>query len=373
MKHVLLFIPLLVAVGRGNLAAGERGGSLADVCRSGAASFTVHDSITRNPRGERGFLYPRRFVVDSRGYVFMLNFREKTIAKYGRDGTFVGEFGREGEGPGEMRLPTDIELDGHDNITTYDAGNRRFTVFNNDGDLLRTMEFSEISYNRMEGFRIASDGTYFVEIREPDFAGDRGGTAVKLVRYREDLSDRRVVVEDKVKDYVYEQEGSALLTIPLPFNAEFHWDIAPDGTVVIARSASYEIVILDQDLHELHRFRHPGTRVRITPEDREHWLASVGPGDNDDVRRRVEFPREKPFFFRLAVDHEGFIVVVTYARNEDSTVCDVFATDGTYVGAFDLPTFLSKGVFHAGFVYGWKGFDDGEGGRVYSLNRYTPE
>ena len=337
------------------------------------ARLTVKASVDRDPAGQEGFLYPRRIAVDGEGNIFMVDVREKTIAKYSPEGVLVAEFAGPGEGPGQLQIPTHVQTDADGNVVVYDAGNRRFTLFDNDGNLVRTVDFSRVSYNRVEEFRIGANGTYYVEIREPDFEGDRGGTAVRIHRLSEDLLSDETLMLGRVRDYMYRTDGSNFLTIPLPFNDEIYWDVAPNGNLVVAESGSYELTTLDPGLREINRFHHDRARVDVTDDDRERWLSSIGPDGREAVRESVEFPAVKPFFEGLRIDGANNVLVVTYDRVEKRYVCDVFAFDGTFAGEVELPSLIKRAEFANGFVYGWTPYDDPAGERLYKLLRQELE
>jgi hypothetical protein len=49
-------------------------------------------------------------AVDAAGNVYVLDTQLAHILKFGPDGAYVGELGREGDGPGEMRQPLDLDV-----------------------------------------------------------------------------------------------------------------------------------------------------------------------------------------------------------------------------------------------------------------------
>ena len=323
-----------------------------------------------------GFLYRCRCAVDTRGNVFLLDYREKTIYKYDPDLAFVKAFGRSGEGPGEMALPLFIEIDPEGNVVIYDVGSRHFTVFDNAGTLVRTLDFKQIGFNQVQEFRIAPDGMFYLEIREPDFTGEKGGDNIRIVRFAPDLTDEADIVSERVNDYVHISEGSTLITEPVPFVGEIYWDVAPSGEIVVATSGDYTITVFSPALETLNIVRHKGVRVKVTDEDKEDWFSHIGHGPDDSMdhlRRTAVFPKYKPYFgdFRIAPD--GFIIVFTYETEGESPVCDMFDLEGEFVGQCTLPSFLTRAVFQNGFVYRWKGYDDEAEGQLYSLERYRLE
>jgi DNA-binding beta-propeller fold protein YncE len=60
------------------------------------------------------------------------------VVVFDRRFVYLGEFGREGEGPGEFRSPTAIRRSGA-GVMVVDMGNSRFTEFDRSGTVLRTL------------------------------------------------------------------------------------------------------------------------------------------------------------------------------------------------------------------------------------------
>jgi len=61
------------------------------------------------------------------------------IAKYDRDGNWIGSWGEPGAGPGQFNTPHSIVADQQNHIYVADRGNRRIQVFDPAGRLLKTI------------------------------------------------------------------------------------------------------------------------------------------------------------------------------------------------------------------------------------------
>jgi DNA-binding beta-propeller fold protein YncE len=73
-------------------------------------------------------------VYISDGYI------NSRIAKYDRDGNWVGSWGGPGSGPGQFSTPHSIVSDHQNRIYVADRGNRRIQVFDTSGTLLKTLK-----------------------------------------------------------------------------------------------------------------------------------------------------------------------------------------------------------------------------------------
>jgi streptogramin lyase len=73
-------------------------------------------------------------VYISDGYI------NSRIAKYDRDGNWVGSWGGPGSGPSQFNTPHSIVSDRQNRIYVADRGNRRIQVFDTAGTLLKTLQ-----------------------------------------------------------------------------------------------------------------------------------------------------------------------------------------------------------------------------------------
>src|SRR4029453_7669921 len=58
------------------------------------------------------------------------------VVKFSRDGKFLLEFGKRGEGPGEFRLPHNVVVDAQGRVYVSDRDNQRIEVFDSSGKFL---------------------------------------------------------------------------------------------------------------------------------------------------------------------------------------------------------------------------------------------
>jgi DNA-binding beta-propeller fold protein YncE len=73
-------------------------------------------------------------VYISDGYI------NSRIAKYDRDGNWIGSFGEPGLGPGQFNNPHSIVMDAQNRLYVADRGNARIQVFDTSGTLLKTLK-----------------------------------------------------------------------------------------------------------------------------------------------------------------------------------------------------------------------------------------
>jgi DNA-binding beta-propeller fold protein YncE len=74
---------------------------------------------------------------DTSGNIYISDgYINSRVAKYDRDGNWVGSFGEPGSAPGQLNTPHSIAIDHENRIYVADRGNRRIQVFDTSGKVL---------------------------------------------------------------------------------------------------------------------------------------------------------------------------------------------------------------------------------------------
>jgi hypothetical protein len=84
------------------------------------------------------FREPTDIAWDSKGNIYVSDgYLNSRIAKYDKDGAWVGTWGKRGSGPGEFWTPHNIAVDANDHIWVADRANGRLQVFDTEGNFLK--------------------------------------------------------------------------------------------------------------------------------------------------------------------------------------------------------------------------------------------
>ena len=87
---------------------------------------------------EGGFSEPTDIAWDSRGNIYISDgYRHSRVAKYDKDGHWVGTWGKRGSGPGEFWTVHNIQVDAQDRVWVADRSNGRIQVFDTEGNFLK--------------------------------------------------------------------------------------------------------------------------------------------------------------------------------------------------------------------------------------------
>ena len=145
-------------------------------------------------QGEDTFLLvnPSPHVLLEDGTLYLLDARETRAHRFSRDGTYLGSFGRQGQGPGEFFVLQDLVYD-EGRLYTNDPFNRRITVMDLEGRMLESRQFPDTTPQSRfvipYGF---ADGRGYLliekQIRRPFRAGEEPEARFTILRLDEKLA-----------------------------------------------------------------------------------------------------------------------------------------------------------------------------------------
>ncbi len=90
------------------------------------------------PPEEGGFREPTDVAWDSKGNIYVSDgYVNSRVAKFDKDGNWIGTWGKRGFGPGEFATVHNIAVDKNDHVWVADRSNGRLQVFDTEGRFLR--------------------------------------------------------------------------------------------------------------------------------------------------------------------------------------------------------------------------------------------
>lgn len=255
-----------------------------------------------NPVFQFGGVGPEGLAADSAGNLYVLDADGIRVLGYRPDGTFMGSFGREGSGPGELGSsfaggPRTMAMGPGDTLWIADPRNRRFTLLPVRGGKPASIPFPDPSISiegRMDvdstGALALSSGSSFLS-EVPEEAPSR-----PLVRYnRRGGIDTVWTFPPKVFDTARIDLGSfaPIMRWPQVFSPGLSWVLFADGGFAIQESADYEIQLVDP-AGEVDRIVRRSPAPRPTTEaDRQAYLDSLLAPSNSATSDPIEARRQR--------------------------------------------------------------------------------
>jgi hypothetical protein len=184
---------------------------------------------TSGGSGPELFGQVRDIAVDALDRIYVLDSQAKEIRVFGPDGAHVRNIGGAGGGPGEMEMPTGMELDPVGHLWVEDPGNNRYSVYDTTGNFVtshpREMPWRGVSW---DGYFDDMGHLYLLERSiTPD------GIDAWLVRRDRSMAvlDTFPVPSHDEETYELVQNGLTRMSAGVPFAARLVWRVAGDGTV----------------------------------------------------------------------------------------------------------------------------------------------
>ncbi len=297
------------------------------------------------------------FTVDDEGNVYVLDWREKTVRKFDRNGKFMLSFGGSGQGPGEFSDPQEIRYlpDGH--LMVFEGESQRYSCFTKEGKVVRTARFHKLMFSPYFGLSNSHIIAMNVQ-RDPeqtvyvlglfDEKSDLVKPLYKIERKPDppwpggNDPDARARRYAEVFSRVAFRRGSALA-------------LDEQENIYFAFSDSYEIKILDKKggLKKIIKTQLPF--LPVEKRDRQAFLEYHLPrdisawGTMDDslkskIKSQIEFPDEKPALASLIPMDDKYLMVVRDGSYGQNALIDIFDPSGGFIIEKKLPFVIKGGI-----------------------------
>ncbi len=298
-------------------------------------------------------------VVDKEGNIFALDSKEKKVKVFDSRGKYLRSIGKPGQGPGEVDMPSGIQMTTGGELVIEDAGTRRFSFFKPSGEFLRHVSFVD----KMGLVNVALDNQGNFLGRELGFSGNMMYFEIKKF----DPQLKPLFTLDKIEFNLPVPGGGKKINL-MDLICIYQFDGA--GNIFYGRNVNYEIKVFNPEGKPIRSIQKDYDRVKITQEDIDDIIKRVGSAaavGGVNVRELFEFPEYFPPFQFFIVDEKGRMLVRTNKKGKvkDEYEVDVFDTEGRFIAQF-----LSRAdlrVWQGNKLYGIE--ETEEGFRL--IKRYT--
>ncbi|MDH4352300.1 MAG: hypothetical protein OEW56_14220, partial [Gemmatimonadota bacterium] len=295
----------------------------------------------------------------SDGTIVVANSGTQQLRYYDPDGTLRTSAGRKGGGPGEFQmLMTLLGVPG-DSLLTFDAMNRRFSVFDADGRHMRDFGTTDASspvpilvIGRLD------DGTYIgqqpnVRVGPEMFARKEGPARDSVYVLHVDASGIPadtfgLFPGPRVEVQMFEFAGRSVpMPVMVPFSPGTAIAVAP-GTVYLGVSDTYEIGAYTPSGRLTRLVRRAYEPRKVTQAEIETNRASMADVMADqsnpfvqqfrDAYASIQYPETMPAYGELETDADGNLWVSTSLGTPDEARrWSIFGPEGRWLGDVTTP------------------------------------
>ncbi len=268
-------------------------------------------------------------AVRDDGALFLLDAKECTVKAFDAKGKFLFSFGKKGQGPGELNLPTGLTVTPAGEILVEDTINRRLAYFSGAGKFLRHQALTQAlglgglvmdSRGRMAGRSLAVDGGkigYAIQTFDQELKPVKTLARVELG----ELGRMKMDVLSGVAGILLAADGR--------------------GNVFVGSSKGYVIRVFDFDGRPVRTIERDYDPVPMPKEEREKMTKMLGEmpaAGAVDPKKMFEIPSHMPPYAYFTVNQDGRLLVQTYEKEKGprDRVFDVFDADGRYIARVPL-------------------------------------
>lgn len=277
--------------------------------------------------------------VDSKENIYVADKRNYRIQKFDRNGIYVQTIGRQGQGPGEFKLPTRIRI----NETTGDIyiKDQAFgiEIFDKQGAHIKVIKTKK----SFSDFRLDEDGNIIAVFRTVSELGQTNSVSKTNLegeiletyaefpynRFRQKWSETGVFIS------ISGWEKDVLIS---KIN---------NKTFVYGYSEKYDLGVIDKNGQLLYKIKKDEPVRKFPAKER-------------DRLKKINLGEYQPFYYLIFTDSEGRIYVQTNKTwlEEDVTEkeVDIFSKDGYYLYKTTLPKHTR--VIKNGYLYALEVEDD---------------
>jgi len=268
----------------------------------------------------------RSIQVDDEENIYILDWKEIKITVFDKNGEHVRTFGKKGQGPGEMNMPIRMEIAPGNNLIIDDMGNAKLIFYSLSGACQKVIPTGQ-RWSTIR-FLFDSKGHIYGDTR---IYGDRITT--ELIKFDSEFKPIATIAsfEDKKRIPSVEQ---AFLT-------RFSFNVTRDDNLIWLITSKYELTVLNSEGKTIRRIIKDYDPVKITEEIKKRLIKEQFGMRGIPPGRIFEVPGHFPPVRYFIVDNEGRMFISTYEYEEkDDTYYlyyDVFDAEGRYIAKFSLP------------------------------------
>ena len=297
------------------------------------------------------------FAVDSDGKIYVLDIKEAKIKVFDSSGKFLKAFGKKGQGPGELGMPSGIQITPENELMIEDSTNRRLAFFTREGKFIRNISTA----GRLGLIRLVVDQKGNLFGQEMSLVNNK--MFFELKKFDREL--KPLFTLDKV-EFPLPIPGSGVKVNLMDMMMIYQFD--SKGNLVYGRNKEYEFKVYNPEGKLILIIKKEHSPIKITEKDKEEILNRIpSAASGVSIKDMFEFPKYFPPYQNFVLDEQGRLFVRSWikGKNEKDYVIHVFDSEGRFISQFT--TGLDIRLIKDQKMYGIEENDLG----YYLLKRYS--
>jgi hypothetical protein len=295
------------------------------VAKKGAPTQLIlrPDLLIGQESGDEKYMFSelRSVQVDDQDNIYVLDWKDIKIKVFDSEGKHLRTFGKKGQGPGEIQMPSRMFLTPSGKLGILDSGNRRIAFYSLAGECQK-----EIASAKWSFVRGRVDSRSYIYGDDFNFSGK--GLSEKLLKFDPELNLVSTVSE-------FFSELAPPKVNPLP--DRFVYDILKDDSLIWAFTSKYELSVMDREGKLVRKIVKDYEPIKLTEKDRKKIIQERFGDSGVPQGVTLEFPSYYSPIYSLLVDDHDRIFIWTNAKDAaGNNHYDVFSPDGICYLAFTL-------------------------------------
>ena len=347
---LLVFFGILSPGRLPGVAGGYRSGTVKVVADPAFGAGTEWDALFKTATDHWTALLPD-------GSFFRTAAADGLVHKFDTAGNLVKTFGRKGQGPGDLQMPGALDVLDEKTLVVNDAGNRRLSLFDLDGNFLKTVKMGEGGGAASSVLTLAALGGNKIACAVQE--GRASSADVIAFRFRVLVKDVGTGAETELAFFDWDKPASKFMVRVMEWEPRVFLSRAGPDRVLVACSGSTEIAVYSHAGKKLSSFTLDTGRTKIVWKHLELAVnADKDPKNIEFLARNksdIKLPEYLPYFSRLALDDEGTVLIydLNAARFSREISFKAFSLDGRLLASVKIDPAGYESVTP---VHYWKGF-----------------
>lgn len=289
---------------------------------------------------ENYFMYRIRGMdVDAEGNIYVADMSNHRIQVFDRTGAYQKTIGRQGQGPGEFEMPTDIRINRWNGIICVKDRVRSIETFNKKGEFIKSIKLS----SAVQDFFPVDDNVFYLILRRS--SNEELKSVNAMVKINDIGEEIRKFGEFPFPIYM-KKRGGGTLVMSSGYETALFINLIDQNKILYGYSKDYELNVLDINGDMLFKIRKEADIPKFTPQEKAKF-------------KKIPLPEDKPYFFSLLSDSKNRIYVQRNKSEEgirgygpldvEEKQMDVFSEEGYFLFTTKLPA--NTWVIRDGFIY----------------------